>query len=347
MQAIDVIELNPYAPRPFVFTEICLCLRDSLRRAGLSSEHLFNSAGPDPARWALVPVPLAGWQEAVARLDPARTLLFNLEQLGSSAPQAGADYVQALAGWAVADYNRHNLELLRQANGPAQVAFELPLVPSPTLAFAAEEPVAEPSVDVLFYGSLNPRREQALAALRAAGLVVEVVQGAYAWELAPALRRAKVVLHVHYNAEARRFPVGRVLQPLAAGVAVVCEEAEFSDRLPWAESGVVFAPLDHLATECLALLANPGERQRRAQQGRQFCGSLNVVGALEEGLADARSVRRAFEGHAELGLAPESHLNPPPLALVMREPGKGGAGKAAVAAMMLYVVANIVAQYLR
>ena len=43
---IDVVELNPYAPRPFAFTEVALCLRDSLRLAGLQSDHRVNIANP-------------------------------------------------------------------------------------------------------------------------------------------------------------------------------------------------------------------------------------------------------------------------------------------------------------
>jgi hypothetical protein len=347
--AIDVLELNPYAPRPFVFTEICLCLRDSLRRAGVDSQHLHNHVSGDPLRWTLVPVPLAGWQQVVAGLDPARTLLFNLEQLGSDAPGADHAYVRALAGWAVADYNSHNLDWLRQANGCGQVAFELPLVPSPALAFAACEPVAPPSVDVLFYGSLNPRRDQALSALREAGLVVEVVQGAYAWELAPALRRAKLVLHVHFY-ETRRFPVARMLQPLAAGVPVVCEESVMTDGVPWCNSGIVFSAREHLPAACLALRDDPARRLAQAQAGLRFAASVDFAAALGAGVrATGRQpgLPAPDSDDEALGLAPESHLVPAPAALALRSPGRGPWGRLGALALLAFVAMSLFGHHRR
>ena len=43
---VNVVELNPYAPRPYVFTEAALCLRDSIRSAGFASDQRVNEADP-------------------------------------------------------------------------------------------------------------------------------------------------------------------------------------------------------------------------------------------------------------------------------------------------------------
>lgn len=260
---IDVIELNPHAPRPFVFTEVALCLRDMLRAAGFDAEHLVNQF--DPEGLAIVFVPTDGWREAVARLDPARAVLFNMEQLGSASPWVGRGHVAALAGFTLADYHAANVELLRAAHGPALRVHEVPVVPSSSVVFAREPAVLAPSVDVLFYGTLNARRERVLDALRAAGLTLEVVTGAYAWELTPAIQRARLVLHVHYY-ETRLFPVARMLQPIASAVPIVCEASLCSPRNDWSASGIVFAEYDQLAATCCEMLAQP---QRQLESARR------------------------------------------------------------------------------
>lgn len=271
---LDVVEINAYAPRPFVFSEIALCLRDALRRAGVASEHQVNRS--EPGVPCVVFVPTDGWEAFVANLDPQRTVLFNMEQLGSDAPWTRDGYAEALARWTVADYSASNVEWLRRHNGQAQRVQELPIVPGPSVAFAAPAP-AEPEVDVLFFGTMNPRREQVIAQLREAGLTVEAVAGSFGWELTPAILRARLVLHVHFY-ETRLFPVARIVQPVAQGVPIVCEGSVCSPLADWsAGSGIVFADTDQLVEACRALLADPGRRLRSAQQSWRFAQQLDIA----------------------------------------------------------------------
>jgi hypothetical protein len=108
---VDVVELNPYAPRPFVFTEAALCLRDSLRAAGWSSSHRRNEV--DPRAYSIVLGALPPFPALVAQLDPRRTLIANFEQLGSTSTIAGGPYEQWLRDWVVVDYHSRNVEYLR------------------------------------------------------------------------------------------------------------------------------------------------------------------------------------------------------------------------------------------
>ncbi len=287
---IDVVELNPHWPRPFVFTELALCLRDMLREAGFDAEHVVNEV--DPSGLAIVFVPTDGWREAVAQLDPARTVLFNMEQLGSDSPWAGQGYVPALAGWTVADYSSVNAQQLRAANGPAQRVHEIPIVPCSSVIFAPagqSESALAPSVDVLFFGTPNPRRERIFADLRAAGLSVEVVSGAYGWELAPALQRARVVLHVHFY-ETRLFPVARMLQPVASAVPVLCETSLCPTLSDWSNSGIVFADYDELVPACIDLLAQPARQLdsvRRSLRHARRIDTATPLRSLIDALIDA------------------------------------------------------------
>jgi hypothetical protein len=274
---LAVVEINRHHPRPFVFTELALALTDMLRRAGYDAEHLVNEV--EPERISIVFVPTDGWREALPALDPARTVLFNMEQLGSDSPWTRDGYAQGLADWVVADYSSANVQFLRALNGARQRVHEIPIVPGPAVVFARDADLV-PSVDVLFFGTPSPRREHILAQLRERGLSVEVVSGAYAWELTPAIQRARIVLHVHYY-ETRLLPVARLLQPVAAGVPVVCETSVCSALSDWSDAGIVFAPYEALAQACVALLATPERQIGAVRRNLRRAARIDVIGPLQ------------------------------------------------------------------
>lgn len=343
--AINVIERNPYLPQPFVFTEVAVCLRDSIRRCGFRSEHLVNRI--DPQAWSILLGATPAWTSKLEHLDPKRCAILNLEQLGSGSSLAGPDYVQWLAGWTVVDYHSRNIEFLRRANGPAQRVCELPIVPSPALVTTGAE---SRSVDVLFYGTLNERRAQVLRELESLGLSVETVAGAYGSELAPAVRRARMVVHIHFY-ETGLFPVARVLQPAVMGVPIVCETSVMSPMNDWSNSGIVFAHYDQLVSTCRHLLESPTRLHQHACQVQAFHKGLDFAapfqhlmsilqpepgcrtGALDEGLHAGDALPSLSDRQIEeLLLLEGAQLPPaddagPPLALVQREPGQGLLGK--------------------
>jgi hypothetical protein len=369
---IDVVELNGHAPRPFVFTEAALCLRDSIRAAGLGSNHYVNVADADSICIVLGALPPL--LEPLEQLDPRKTMIFNLEQLGSTSAVISADYVNWLRNRLVLDYHSHNVEHLRRANGPAQQALELPIVPSASLLFRPDLP-AEKTVDVLFFGSLNERRAYLLRQLEDAGLRVESVAGAYADELAPAIRRARVVLHAHFY-DTGLFPVTRILQPIAQGVPIVCETSAMSAHSDWSGSGIVFAPFDGLADACRALLLSQAEQRARAEQAQRFAAQLDFAGPLESVLqalaarlgaprrpapprlidpprpaphsgaaADATLPTEEIEAilaREAGGLPPPADLDAAPLALVQRQPGQGRLGRWLVWLLIAFSVASVI-----
>jgi hypothetical protein len=342
-RAIHVVELNPYAPRPFVFTEAAICLTEAIRAAGFTAEHVHNRI--DPAAFSIVlgatPALPAG-----VELDARSCAVFNFEQLGGNSAVGTPEYRRGLREWLVLDYHSRNVEFLRAENGPLQQALELPIVPSARLAEpAGDEPK---TVDVLFFGTPNPRRDAVLQALRQAGLSVEVVAGAYANELAPAVRRARLVLHIHFY-ESALFPVVRMVQPVARGIPIVCEDAVFSAGADWSASGIRFAPYAQLVDACRTLLASPVEQRERAQRTQAFARTIDFATPLREaiGMLQARASappdgggqggpegeRLQTNREIEEILAreaediPEAHLEPPEPAIVKREPGQGRLGR--------------------
>ncbi len=267
---VNVVELNPYAPRPFVFTEAARRLRDAIEAAGYVSHHSINEADVDALNIVLGGVAML--QEILKEFDPARTIVFNFEQLGSDSILLNDAYLDWLRDWTVADYHSANVAYLKQRNGSEQRVFELPLKPRPALHTLA----VKKSVDVVFYGTLSERRSGVIRKLQAQGLTVETVAGAYAEELTPALQRARLVLHVHFYATGL-FPVARMLQPVENGVPIVCETSVFSELSDWSGSGILFADYEDLAGACQRLLQAPAEQLTRAQRSRDFAAHLDFA----------------------------------------------------------------------
>ncbi len=377
---VNVAEINPYAPRPYTFTEAAICLRDSIRAAGYGSEIYQNRT--DVTRRTIVLGALPPHLEALDQLDPAKTVIYNLEQLGNPIAVGGTDYPKWLQRWLVADYHSQNIAWLRRqtlANRHGALrAFELPIVPSASLRFRPHL-AAPATVDVLFYGSPNPRRTQVLDQLRAAGLSVEVVAGAFADELAPAIHRARLVLHVHHF-ETALFPVARFLQPIVQGVPIVCETSTFSEENDWSQSGIAFSPYDQLVDACRTLLAEPdASTTQRVRKTFNFTRTIDFQTPLERLLraleppavqripappmpipaptgpppaplteppADVKTLLSTEEIEAILAqesseLPPESHEPAPPVKLVERQPGKGRYGVLIVALLLIFSVYTI------
>ncbi len=368
---IDVVELNGHAPRPFAFTEAALCLRDSIRAAGFQSNHYVNVA--EPASISILLGALPPLLEPLEQLDPRKTLIFNFEQLGSTSALIDADYVKWLRKWLVLDYHSRNIEYLRRVNGPAQQALELPIVPGASLVLQPEP--AEKTVDVLFFGSPSERRESLLRRLEDAGLRVETVAGAYGHELTPAIRRARMVLHVHFY-ETGLFPALRMLQPVAAGVPIVCETSVMSALNDWSRSGIVFAPYDGLVDACRALLLSQGEQRARAAQAQRFASQLEFAGPFElvlQALAQRLAVPRrpapprliepprpapeasasdepvlateeieAILAREAAGLPPPAGVEAPALELVQRQPGQSRLGRWLIWLIIAFSVASVI-----
>jgi len=280
--AVNVVEKNPYTPRPFVFSEVAVCLRDSIRAAGYPSEHLLNRI--DPAAFSIILGGTPAFQQELAHMEPGRCAIFNFEQLGSNSGMATPAYRRWLADWLVLDYHGSNVAMLKRENGGRQIAFELPVVPSGNLVVSGPE---AKDIDVLFYGTMSERRVKLLREIADLGLKVGAVAGSYGIELVPAVRRAKTVLHVHFY-ETRLFPTARVLQPLAMGVPIVCETSVFTGLNDWSRSGIVFADYEHLPRTCAELLASPDRGASRAKMAREFALQLDFATPFRE-------VVRAFE----------------------------------------------------
>ena len=277
----NLIELNPYAPRPFVFSEVALCLRDAISKAGYKCQYCVNSSGP--YEWSIV---LGAKEESAIfqSLNQERVILFNFEQLQSNSVLVTRNYLDFLLRYPVLDYHSKNIEFLSQG-APALEAgkhFELPIVPSTSLLFS-EESKPEKYVDILFFGSSNDRRKKIIQELKDRGLRVECVAGAYAQELTPAIKRAKVILHIHFYETALIAPL-RFLQPLACQIPILSEQSVATSATDWKQSGIQFVAYEDLVDRSIAFLNDPIGQHQSIELNNEFINKLNFSHSFHEAL---------------------------------------------------------------
>jgi hypothetical protein len=200
-------------------------------------------------------------------------VLYNLEQLAAT----GLADRFAAASWSCAlwDYSAHNIAALRGCD-----VKETPLcVPLGHVPEMTQITHGEPMTDVLFYGSLNARRNAVLADLRKRGLEVSHLFGVYGRRRDAEIATAKVVLNMH-NYDTQIFEVVRCSYLWSNKVAVVSECNGDTDY----PGAARFVPYDDLVEACVALVNDPVERARQAQAGFDIWGQVSMADHLRNAL---------------------------------------------------------------
>eukprot|EP00953_Heterococcus_sp_UTEX-ZZ885_P005199 3277-Heterococcus_DN1.PRE.7 len=160
---------------------------------------------------------------------PQRYILMQMEQLSS--PYITDNYidsmVRALYVWDFSYYNAHVLKRraqLDQAISVIPVHFVNTAAAVATQGHTADEHSNAPlqSIDVLFYGHLNERRNEILQLLRAANLTVRYEHNVLGAERDELIRQSKVVLNLHYLPDAA-LEVHRINPLLMLGKCIVSE----------------------------------------------------------------------------------------------------------------------------
>lgn len=223
-----------------------------------------------------------------------RSVFYQLEQLSDNEGWFNAEREALLhkADW-VWDYSEENAAFLKQ-RGFSRVA-HLPLGFHPALSRIRHLPEADKDIDVLFYGSMNPRRKAILEPLSKL-CRVRALFGLYGEQRDGWIARSRIVLNLHYY-EAKILEQVRLCYLLNNGCCVVSEN---SDRNPYAEA-MVSGPYRELIELCRRLLERPESREQvRARcrdlaekhpMAENLCG---LVEALSAGAANS-AVRRADE----------------------------------------------------
>ena len=180
---------------------------------------------------------------------PGKAILFNLEQITPGSEWLTTDYLRLLKRHTLWDYSLYNIEQLRQlgirhiTHCPIGFSDELRRI----------EHAQNKDIDILFYGSVNARRQAVLEQLAATGLRVEALFGVYGEMRDALIARSKAVLNIHYY-PAKVFEIVRVSWLLANGVCVITENSPPDSALQQVGDGIVQAPYEQPVETCHAVI---------------------------------------------------------------------------------------------
>lgn len=258
---INIVQVKPkgYA-HSSVFDEIAQGLKCAFEEIGAQAQ-LHSNAIDTSATNILLGAHLINGQ-AINTL-PEDTIVYNFEQLQGNAWFMNSNYRDLLERYQVWDYNPENKPFLENLalKSPVQI---VPIGYADTLSCI---PVSDQQdIDVLFYGSINKRRENTLKSLSNAGVNLKILNGVYGAERDAYIARSKLVLNLHFY-DTQIFELARVSYLLANKKAVVCELGEKTEIDPALKPSLILSPYEDLVSTCLQYLNDDTRRKEAEQRG--------------------------------------------------------------------------------
>lgn len=162
-------------------------------------------------------------------------LIFNLEQIGPGGAQVSEDYLRLLRTSGVLDYEAQNVP--HYCTDPNDVPL-LPFYSAPYLKPEDSPPLEDRPIDLLFFGSMNPRRKAFIDRVEACGVQVAIFdRPLYGPERDEYIRQSKAVINCRFY-ETSRFEQIRAAHCLSLGTPVISERAlqspaAFDDAVFW------------------------------------------------------------------------------------------------------------------
>lgn len=260
-EPVDIVLVQPDGfPDSGIFLEIAETLQAGFRALGYDANIVANVV-----RFGVPIILLAGhlMTPADARKLPTGAIIYNLEQIRPGAWAANPNYFDILRRHTVWDYDARNAAAIIDATGNRDV-HHVPVGYMPELTRIA--PATNQDIDVLFYGSITPRRHAVFEAIAATGVGMHAAFRVYGAERDALIARAKVVLNLHAH-DNWGFEAVRLSYLLANRKAVVCEAASPDDVDADLRDGLALSPYDRLVDACIALVRDETARRRLENAG--------------------------------------------------------------------------------
>jgi len=254
-----VLFCPPMYPHAYALNETIDFFMYSLRRLGCEVDRAENELLPT-GRNLLFCAHLLGGNASITL--PVDCIVYNTEQIESGSPFDSAGYRGLLGRHPVWDYSALNVERLAPLLGHGCL-YHVPVGYAPELARIERSDLKD--IDVLFYGSLNVRRQRVIAALEAGGARVHCAYGVYGAERDRLIARSRLVLNVHFY-PTNIFEMVRVSYLLANRTAVVSERSTGTEIVPELTDAVAFASYEDLVETCVSLLRDDARRQALADR---------------------------------------------------------------------------------
>lgn len=119
-----------------------------------------------------------------------------------------------------------------------------------------QKPESQPTIDVLFYGTLNERREHVIEKMRSAGLKIKHLYDVYGAERDQWMEKTRIILDMHYF-PTQVFESIRVLYPISNGIPVLSEVNPDQVEKNVLTEAVCGVPYEKLATKAIELCRSP------------------------------------------------------------------------------------------
>ena len=201
-------------------------------------------------------------------------IIYNFEQIDPNSPWLDQTYFSLLNKYKVWDYSLQNIQILKNMgvtnihHSPLGYVHQMSRINSSN----------QKDIDILFYGSINQRRENIILSLKEHGVNIINLFGVYGQERDSFIARSKIVINIHFY-ESKIFEIARVSYLLANNVCVVSEEGPDPIEKMYSDA-VVFSAYDQLVPTCLSLLNNEEKRIEISNNGRKIIESCNQMNYL-------------------------------------------------------------------
>ena len=257
----------PAYPHYACFNELVRLLWLAIRENGYECDFARNTPHPDRCNillgYHLLPF-TSQWSEA-------ETVIWQLEQLDNSPKQWNSQREAHLRNarmiW---DFAPANLEFLSSRGLTGRL-----LVPGYHSALNTISHDAHKDIDVLFYGSIGPRRQHILGTL-AHKINLKAIFGIYSTERDKLIQRSRLVINIHHY-PSQLFESVRISYLLNNRVAVLSEKA---DDIPWPNIGLATVDYDHFGEACAFLRAEDARLDALAEFTHQKFAELYPMASI-------------------------------------------------------------------
>ena len=188
---------------------------------------------------------------------PSNTIIFNTEQI-ESINEIWKRRILLLASKGIVfwDYSNHNLDLLLTKLNVKGRLFEIGFQKNLQRIKMNDNK----EVDVLFYGSLNNRREKIINNLLKKNVKVKCLFGVYGKDRDDWIGKSKIVLNLHYY-ESKIFEIVRIFYLLTNAIPIVSEVDENTKLNNNYLKGIKGSNYEDVEKNILSLLENEKERK--------------------------------------------------------------------------------------
>jgi hypothetical protein len=243
------------------FDDVILPFRFALARLGWSVETRINSLNAHSVNILFGSCMVGG---LIPEELPANTIIFNLEQLSSpSCSWNSRRYREQLRSFTVWDYSERNVRYLRKSLGLENVV-HVPLGYVPEMTRLNKSYPQD--IDVLFYGTMNERRQKILDDLRASGVRLGCLTFGYGAERDHAIARSKIILNMHYYVPAT-LEVPRLGYLWANSKCVVSELQPETELSSGVENACAYRGYEDLVQAVHELLRSKDAREKQGLSG--------------------------------------------------------------------------------